>query len=139
MTRLLLMSIIGILVGAATGGAQTSRADQATSPVDYDTFCKLDLPTKELVFAKLPADHRVMLSRTHLERWLEANRSLLTSPQVAAVRNRIEKAHLMDRSAVIVEQDMARAKAFEGPLVIFTRAQLDEMSLAGPCIAKKAP
>ena len=119
-------------------GLVVSVDDQnAIQPVDYDSFCKQDLPTKELVLAKMPAEHRVTLSRTHLERWLEANRALLTSQQVAAVQTRIEKANLMDRSVIIVEQDMARAKAFETPPVNFTRAQLDEMSLAGPCIAKK--
>jgi hypothetical protein len=44
----------------------------------------------------------------------------------------------LEFSSTIIEQDMARAKAFESPYVAFTRAQLSEMGLTGPCIPLKA-
>ena len=39
-------------------------------------------------------------------------------------------------SRTIIEQDMARAKAFEFSTVLFSRDQFIEMGLAGPCLPK---
>jgi hypothetical protein len=62
----------------------------------------------------------------------------LTPQQLAAIQDRIRTIKPLDYADVVIERDMARAKAFEKPPVNFTRAQLDEMSPAGPCIPMKA-
>jgi hypothetical protein len=106
--------------------------------VSYDTFCKQDLATRKLSFAKMRPEDRAAIARTQLERWLESNRLQLTSQQIAAVQDRIRTIKPLDYSEIVIEWDMARAKAFETPPVSFTRAQLDEMSPTGPCMPKKA-
>jgi hypothetical protein len=118
--------------------AQIPPADQtAIQSADYESFCKQDAATKKILVAKMKPDQCVALTRTQRERWLDANRTNLTPEQIGAIQDWIKTIRPTDCSMAIIEQDMARAKAFEKPPIIFTRAQLDEMSLAGPCIAKK--
>lgn len=140
----LVLALVGFSTAAVSRATQTNLVVHMTQgagrspiqPVDYDSFCKQDLPTKKLLVSKMPAEHCAALTRTQRERWLDANRTNLTPQQIGAVQDWIRRMTPIDCSGAIVEQDMARAKAFERPPVGFTRAQLDEMSLAGPCIAK---
>jgi hypothetical protein len=139
MKRLLLFCVIAFVLMAVDARGQESQADRpAPSAVSYDTFCKQDLATRKLSFAKMRPEDRAAIARTQLERWLGANLSNLTPQQAGAVRERIRTIKPVEFSSVIIEQDMARAKAFESPHVAFTRVQLDEMGLTGPCIPVKA-
>jgi hypothetical protein len=139
MKRLLLFPVIAAVLMGPDGRAQESQAALPTPTVDYESFCKQDAVTKKILVAKMKPDHCVKLTLTHRQRWLDANRANLTPQQIGAIQEWIKKITPIDCTTAIVEESMARAKAFEGPRVIFTRAQLDEMSLAGPCVAKKAP
>jgi hypothetical protein len=67
---------------------------------------------------------------------LENNQPGLPPEQIAAVKDRIRTIKPLDYSGTVIEQDMARAKAFEGRSVLFSRTQLNDMGLAGPCLPK---
>ena len=119
--------------------AVMGEAAQHTKAVDeiYELFCKQDRAGKERLFAGMSADERVALARAQLERWLAVNETRLSSQQVAAVRDRIRTIKPIDFSGAVIEESMARAKAFENTKVLFSRADINDMGIAGPCLGKK--
>jgi hypothetical protein len=135
MTRLLLLcSMLVPLAAPAQSGQAAGAEEQSRQTVDYESFCGQDRAGKEALLAGMSGQARAALARTQLERWLEANTPRLTPQQIAAVKDRIRTIKPLEYSGMIIEQDMARAKAFETPTVLFSRDQFTEMGLAGPCL-----
>lgn len=137
MTNLLWLCWIVVLLFAPNLSRQTAGAeDPSRQPVDYESFCKQDRAGKERLFARMSVQDRAALARIQLQRWLETNTPRLTSQQIAALKDRIRTIKPVDYSSLVIEHDMARAKAFESAAVLFSRADISEMGIAGPCLPK---
>ncbi|MBI2219607.1 MAG: hypothetical protein HYU53_00165 [Acidobacteria bacterium] len=56
----------------------------------YEQFMSLTAEQRREAFARLPADQKAALKRTHAQRWLETHRAELSAGQVAAVEQAID-------------------------------------------------
>ena len=53
--------------------------------INYDQFMPQPLERRRQIFNEVSAENRALLIKTHVERWLAANRPRLTSEQVAVL------------------------------------------------------
>lgn len=77
---------------ALTIGSITVFAQQPASsgkPMPYDTYCQMERTEKRAAFKSMPADHRVQLARTHMERWRDTNRAKLSEAQLGLLKEMI--------------------------------------------------
>jgi hypothetical protein len=81
-TRCLAASIVIALVIPVGAIAQ----QHATTPIDYDSFCKLaNVESKRAALRVTSPDNRAMLIGTHITRWREANKARLTGEQMSII------------------------------------------------------
>jgi hypothetical protein len=81
---------LALASGAAAISADRPLSAQAGTPdVSYDEFVKLSLDTRRDQFARLSADQKAHIKRTHAERWLAANRHRLSAEQIAVTTEAI--------------------------------------------------
>lgn len=59
--------------------------NQEQPTIGYDQFMPQPLQERIRIFNEVSAENRALLVKTHVERWLAANRSRLTDEQVAVV------------------------------------------------------
>lgn len=137
MTCLRLAAAIASILLAAVFLTVVEPAAQA-SKIEYDEFCKLDVKTKNGVFAAATPENRAELIRTQIQRWLGKNRERLSPEQVKVIEENISfiKADLYDLPRR--EEDMAKAKALEQrTLALMSREDMTEaFTIFGSCIPK---
>ena len=114
--------------------------EQASKPIDYDTFCKLpDAGAKKAAFGATTAENRGTLARTHLERWRDANQARLDDKQKAAVAELI-KSITAETYGNTPQSEEARVKS--RALItdlerVFSKEDIRAMQFTEPCIPKK--
>ncbi len=59
--------------------------NQEQTTISYDQFMPQPLQERLRIFNEVSAENRALLIKTHIERWLTANRSRLTPQQIAVV------------------------------------------------------
>lgn len=57
--------------------------------ISYDRFMPQALEQRRQIFNEISAENRALLMRTHIERWLAANKSRLNSEQASVVEEGI--------------------------------------------------
>ena len=58
---------------------------QQQTTIGYDRFMPQPLEERRRIFNEISAENRALLIKTHVERWLAANRPRLTHEQIAVV------------------------------------------------------
>lgn len=127
---------------AATTSARRQRAaapPAPPAPMDYEDFCKRPADEKRQVFDAITAENRAVLARTQIERWRDANQKRLTPPQLASLKDMLE---LMTPDLYRPEsRTEAMVKGMrdleQKQIALFTREDLLDMQLSGPCLARK--
>jgi hypothetical protein len=106
---------------------------------DYENFCKRPSDEKLKLFNELPAENRAELVRTQMERWRDANQKRLTPPQMSSLKEMLEIVTPdLYRPEKQTEATTARMKELQTKqITLFTREDLTDMQLTGPCLAKK--
>jgi hypothetical protein len=61
----------------------------ATKPMSYEMYCQMERTEKRALFKSLPAEERVRLARTHMERWRDAHKGKLSEPQLTLLKDMI--------------------------------------------------
>lgn len=61
------------------------RMSQEQPAIGYDQFMPQPFEERLRIFREVSAENRALLMKTHIERWLAANRPRLTDEQVAVV------------------------------------------------------
>jgi hypothetical protein len=129
-------AMIAVAVAAVClqGGDITAQ----TSKIDYDTYCTLDLKSKQKVFGEIKPENRADLVRTQARRWLEKNRARLTPEQVKIMEENIAFVKPDLYKFPRNEVDLALAKNLEQrTLKVMTREDMTEaLTVFGSCIAK---
>ena len=59
--------------------------NQEQPTIGYDQFMPQPLQDRRRIFNEISAENRALLIKTHVERWLAANRPRLTSEQIAVL------------------------------------------------------
>jgi hypothetical protein len=91
--------------------------NQGQTIIGYDQFMPEPLQERLRIFNEVSAENRAMLIRTHVERWLAANRHRLTDEQISVVEEVIgfilPESYRAERDTEKVEQEAEalRAKA----------------------------
>ena len=113
-------------------------AAQTTPKIDYDSYCTLDLKSKQKVFGEIKPENRADLVRTQAQRWLEKNRARLTPEQVKVMEENIAFVKPDLYKFPRNEVDLALAKNLEQrTLKVMTREDMTEaLTVFGSCIAK---
>jgi hypothetical protein len=123
------------LIVAIAFGQQTSAPP---APMSYETYCQKDSREKREAFRTFTPEHRILIAKTQLERWREANRPRLKGDQLALIEEWITVALPAEFTRPKAPDAEAKLKALEPRLIAaFTEAELDAMDQHGPCIAKK--
>ena len=124
--------LLMVSVGAAAAG-------QAPQKVTYETFCSLpDDQARRAAFNAVTPENRAELVRTQLERWREANKSRLSSQQLAL----LAQMHALvtpESYTAGPAQEEARNKmrALEPKMVeLFSVADIQAMQPNAPCPPK---
>jgi hypothetical protein len=59
--------------------------NQEQTPIGYDQFMPQPLQERRRIFNEISAENRALLIKTHIGRWLAANRLRLTPEQIAVL------------------------------------------------------
>ena len=59
--------------------------NQEQSVIGYDEWMPQPLPERRRIFNEISAENRALLIKTHIERWLAANRQRLNNEQITVV------------------------------------------------------
>ena len=142
-TKSRLAGAAACVVTVAALGVTASAWRQAVpppAPADYDSFCKRTPEEKRLVFGAISAENRTELVRIQVERWRDANQTRLTPPQMSSLKEMLDLVTPeLYRLETPNEALIARMRAVEQKQVsLFTREDLTDMGLNGPCLAKKS-
>jgi hypothetical protein len=78
---------LALTIGSITVAAQ--QAPPSGKPMPYDTYCQMERTEKRAAFKAMPAEHRVVLARTQMERWRDANRARLSEAQLGLLKELI--------------------------------------------------
>jgi hypothetical protein len=78
-----------VLAGLFALPNQSAAVGLAVEPT-YEEFVKLDITHRQQLWATLTPETRIVLARTHGERWLSANRGRLNAVQTSAVQAYID-------------------------------------------------
>ena len=76
-----------VLSGVFT--ASLSFAGQTVSKIAYDAFMQMSVDARLTTFNAIDAENRADLVRTHIRRWLSANRARLTAEQIDLMEENI--------------------------------------------------
>jgi hypothetical protein len=127
---------IGTCVLALCLLAANSRgqASQLSAPVSYDAFMRLDIQERNRTFKQVTPETRAGLVQTHIQRWIDPNRTRLTSEQLLLMFENLgfvtpdhyrQKASADDLArakdlavrtmAVFSPKDLVQALTFNGP------------------------
>ena len=105
--------------------------NQEQSTIGYDEWMPKPHQERQRIFTDITADNRSLLIKTHIERWLAANRQRLNNEQITVVENIIipfitPERYRLDRDTEKVEQeaDTLQRKAEE----FFSREDLMQIS-----------
>lgn len=82
----LLAVLVFLTVGVRAERSQTPPPQNPPS-VSYDTFWQADVQGRLRMFNEISPENRAALVRTHIERWLDQNRSRLSAEQVKAMED----------------------------------------------------
>ena len=63
--------------------------NQEQLTIGYDEFMPQSLHERRRIFTDISAENRALLIKTHVERWLKANRQRLNNEQIAIVEEMI--------------------------------------------------
>jgi hypothetical protein len=130
------------VLGVTTPAQRQAAAPPPAGPppvADYDSFCWRAPGEKKTVFDAISADNRAELARTQIERWRDANLKRLTPPQLISLKEMLELMTAdLYRAETRTDALVARMRELEQKQIsLFTREDLIDMQLTGPCIAKK--
>lgn len=123
--------MIFLLVGLLLG--------QTVNVVTYDAFMQLDRQGRIHTFNQITADNRAEVVRTHIQRWLEANRPRMNAEQIKLMEECIAfatpEAYSLPKSA----ETLARAKELEArTALLFTRDEMFQaLTIQGDYIRPK--
>jgi hypothetical protein len=110
-------------------GTTEGTMNQEQPIISYDRFMPKPLEERIRIFNDVSAENRAELMKTHIERWLAANRRRLTGEQVAVVEEIIPfitpEKYRADRDAekVVREVEVWQEKAE----AVFSREELRQM------------
>jgi hypothetical protein len=130
------------LLGATTPAQRAAASPPPAGPPaveDYDSFCRRTPDEKKTVFDAITAENRAELVRAQIERWRDANLKRLTPPQLSSLKDMLELMTAdLYRPETRTDAAVARMRELEQKQIsLFTREDLIDMQLTGPCIAKK--
>jgi hypothetical protein len=104
--------------------------NQEQSAIGYDEWMPQPLDERRRIFTDISAENRALLIKTHIERWLAANRQRLNNEQITVVEDIIipfitTERYRVERDTEKVEQevDALQRKAEE----FFSREDLMQM------------
>lgn len=131
-----------VLSAAFASGQQSPPTITAPAATEfaYETFCKKEERDKRQLFRAATPEQQSVLTRTQIERWRDANRTQLSTPQLAVLQELWTTATPQTFEGFFDRTEQARAKresweALAGSA--FRGRELDQISPYGPCIAKK--
>ncbi len=106
--------------------------NQEQTTISYDQFMPQPRQERLRIFNEISAENRALLIKTHIERWLAANRPHLTLEQIAVVEDIIPfitpELYQADRDTVKVERE---AEVFCRKLeAVFSREDVMQISNA---------
>ena len=84
MIRGLLAMALVVLLAMTTAVAQ-----ETAQPIDYDTFMQMDFQGRLRTFNQITPENKAALVRTHIERWLDKNRSRLNAEQIKVMEENV--------------------------------------------------
>jgi hypothetical protein len=96
MTILILTVVAHIAVFSVAPMVAASAPPQ--SAVDYDTFMKQDTQSRIKIFNEITPENRADLVRTQIQRWMEKNKTRLTTKQM----------NMMNENLAFVTADVRR-------------------------------
>lgn len=84
--------------------------NQEQQSIGYDEFMPQPFQERRRIFDEISAENRVLLIKTHIERWLAANRQRLNNEQIAVVEETIlpfitPERYQVERDTEKVEQE----------------------------------
>lgn len=133
---------LAVLLAAVLLSHETGLLGQqapAAAPVPYDTFCAKTRMEKQDLFKTMTPEQKVVLWRTQIERFRDANDARLNDEQRAALKDFHEAIPDGVAPRPYPPATEAKLKAIEGRLgAAFSREELRAIDNYGPCIAKKA-
>ena len=143
--------VLALCLFAANGRGQGS---QPSVPDTYDIFMRLDLRERDRTFKQAAPETRAQLVQTHIQRWIDSNRSRLTPEQLLMMLENLgfvtpdhyrQKASAADLArardlavrtmAVFSPKDLIQALTFNGPPIPIT----DEPAIATRRRARQHP
>ena len=103
--------------------------NQEQPTIGYDQFMPQPFEERLRIFSEVSAENRALLMKTHIERWLAANRPRLTDEQVAVVEEMIPiirpELYKEDRDA---EKVMREVEALQKKAeAVFSREELRQI------------
>src|SRR5260221_7913919 len=80
----------GVLVCLALAGALAPAGEPVTAKlIPYDIFMKTERPPRSDAFRRLSPENRVLIMKTHMQRWRTAHEADLSEPQKALIAENI--------------------------------------------------
>ena len=80
---------LGIAVALGSGTLLAQQSALPNKPMPYESYCKMERTEKRATFKSMPAEHRALLARTHMERWRDANKGRLSEAQLGVLKELI--------------------------------------------------
>ena len=133
--RVVAMAVLVLAAVTASAGQETSTAPT----IDYDTFMQMDAQGRIRTFNQITPENRAEVVRTHIERWLEKNRSRLNAEQIKVMEENIAFVTADVYRRPREPQKMEQAKALEAKTAaLFSRSDMSEaLTIHGAHIPKK--
>ncbi len=101
---------------------------RATDAIDYDTFMTADPAARRDAFARLSAEQKADLMRTHMERWRAAHERLLSKAQRQVVDDNIAAiAPDFYRQPTTPEWRNKAVSLFKRASEVFTRDEMTQL------------
>lgn len=103
--------------------------NQEQSVISYDEFMPQPFHERRRIFNEISAENRALLIKTHVERWLAANRQRLNNEQITVVEESIipfitSERYLAERDTEKIEQE---ADALLQKEDVFSREDLEQI------------
>ena len=128
-------AVLVLVAVTASAGQETSTAPT----IDYDTFMQMDAQGRIRTFNQITPENRAEVVRTHIERWLEKNRSRLNAEQIKVMEENIAFVTADVYRRPREPQKMEQAKALEAKTAaLLSRSDMSEaLTIHGAHIPKK--
>ena len=106
--------------------AMPARAQvQTPASVDYDSFMQQDLQGRLRTFNQVTAENRAELVQTQIKRWVEQNRTRLTSEQLKVMDENLAYVTADRYRQPMTQEERAKAKEVEArTAAVFTREDM---------------